>query len=148
VATSHFCEQTLILGCSKNHCVFSNRWRCPRLFVCERDMNECQMFTPVLLLTLNLKTKKKIDAIRSSLVLAIVIRTWRILKSIFAIFCFITSKKGRKQLKQGKSCVEFTAEMSSKNSSAKTGSPDSVMVIFQSKTLIAPVGLPRLKTMK
>ena len=92
--------------------------------------------------------KKKVDAIRSSFVLAIVIRTWRILKSTFAIFCFITSKKGRKQLKQGKSCVEFTAEMSSKNASARIGSPDSVMVIFQSKTLIAPVGLPRLTTMK
>jgi len=47
-----------------------------------------------------LKNKKKVDAIRSSFVLAIVVRTWRILKSIFAIFCFITSKKGRKQLKQ------------------------------------------------
>jgi len=47
----------------------------------------------------------------------------------------ITSKKGRKQ---GKSCVEFTAEMSSKNASARTDSPDSVMTIFQSKTLIAP----------
>jgi len=30
-------------------------------------------------------------------VLAIVVRTWRILKSIFAIFCFIISKKGRKR---------------------------------------------------
>jgi len=28
-------------------------------------------------LTLNLKTKKKVDAIRSSFVLAIVVRTWR-----------------------------------------------------------------------
>jgi len=93
------------------------------------------------------KNQKKIDAIRSSFVLAVVnVRTWRILKSIFAIFCFITSKKGRKQLKQGKSCVEFTAEMSSKNTSARTSSPDSVMVIFQSKTLIAPVNLPRLTT--
>jgi len=54
------------------------------------------MFTRVLLI-LNLKTKKKVDAIRSSFVLAIVVRTWRILKSIFAIFCFITSKKRRKQ---------------------------------------------------
>jgi len=82
------------------------------------------MFMRVLLLTLNLKTKKKVDAIRSSFVLAIVVRTWRILKSIFAIFCFITSKKRRKQLKQGKHCVEFTAEMSSKNASASTGSPE------------------------
>jgi len=102
------------------------------------------MFTRVLLLTLNLKTKQKVDAIRSSFVLAIVVRTWKILKNIF---CFITSKKGRKQLKQGKSCVEFTAEMSSKNASARTGSPDSLM-IFQLKTLIAPIGLPRLTTMK
>ena len=70
------------------------------------------------------------------------------MKSIFVIFCFITSKKERKQLKQGKSCVEFMAEMSSKNASARTGSPDSVIVIFQSKTLTAPVGLPRLTTMK
>jgi len=58
------------------------------------------------------------------------------------------SKKGRKELKQGKSYVEFTAEMSSKNASARTGSPDSMIVIFQSKTLITPVGLPRLTTMK
>ena len=107
-----------------------------------------KIITRVLLLTLNLKTKKKVDAIQSSFVLAIVIRTWRILKSIFAIFCFIISKKGRKQLKQGKSCVEFTAEMSSKNASARTGLPDSVMVIFQSKMFIVPVGLPRLMTMK
>jgi len=96
------------------------------------------------------KNQKKIDAIRSSFVLAIVVRIWRILKRIlyfiFAIFCFITSKKGRKQLKQGKSCVEFTAEMSSKNTSARTGSPDSV--IFQSKTLITSVGLSRLTMMK
>jgi len=107
------------------------------------------MFMRVLLLTLNLKTKKKVDAIRSSFVLAIVVRKiWRILKSIFAIFCFITSKKRKKQLKQGKNCVEFTVEMSLKNASARTGSPDSVMVIFQSKMLIAPVGLPRSTTMK
>jgi len=79
------------------------------------------MFTRVLLLTLNLKTKKKL--IRSSFVLAIVVRTWRILKSIFAIFCFIILKKGRKQLKQGKSCVEFMAEML-KNADARIGSPD------------------------
>jgi len=32
-------------------------------------------------------------------VLAIVVRTWRILKSIFAIFCFITSKKKKKATK-------------------------------------------------
>jgi len=36
------------------------------------------------------------------------------------------------------------AEMSSKNASARTGSPDDDF----SKTLIAPVGLPRLTTMK
>ena len=94
--------------------------------------------------TLNLKTKKKVDAIRSSFVC--VVRIWRILKSIF---CFIISKKGRKhKLKQGKSCVEFMAEMSSKDASARTDSSDSVMVIFQSKMLIAPVGLPRLTMMK
>ena len=74
--------------------------------------------------------------------LAIVVRTWKILNSIFTIFCFIT----KKERKQGKSCVEFMAEMSSKNTSVRTGSPDSVIVIFQSKTLTAP-GLPRL-TMK
>jgi len=54
--------------------------------------------------------------------------------------------------KKGKKAIEarekFTAEMSSKNASARIGSPDSVMVIFQSKTLIAPVSLPRLTTMK
>ena len=71
-------------------------------FICMRTWHEYQMFTRVLL-SLNLKIKKKLDAIRSSFV----VRTWRIL-NIFAIFCFITSKKGRKQLKQGKSCVEFT----------------------------------------
>jgi len=91
------------------------------------------MFTRVLLFTLNLKTKKKVDAIRANFGHAIVVRTWRILKSIFAIFSFITSKKRRKQLKQGKSCVEFTAEMSLKNVSARTGSPNVVMVIFQVK---------------
>jgi len=47
--------------------------------------------------------KKKLTRFQSSFVLTIVVRTWRILKNIFAIFCFITSKKGRKQLKQGKS---------------------------------------------
>jgi len=108
--------------------------------------HECQMFTRVFLLTLNLKIKKKVDASQRSS-FAIMVRTWRILKSIFAIFCFINSKKGRKQLKQRKSCVEFMTEMSSKKS-ARTGSPDSVMVIFQSKTLITPVDLPRLTTMK
>ena len=117
-------------------------------FICMRAWHECQMFTRVLLLTLNLKIKKKVDAIRSSFVLTIVVRIWRILKSIFAIFCFITSKKERKQLKQGKSCVEFTVEMSLKNASVRTGSPDSVMVIFQSKTLIAPVDFPKLTMMK
>ena len=90
-----------------------------------------------------LKNQKK--SWRDSVVLAIVVRTWRILKSIF---CFITSKKGRKQLKQEKSCVEFTAEMSLKNVSTRTGSPDSIMVIFQSKTFISPVGFPRLTTIK
>jgi len=60
--------------------------------------HECQMFTHVLLLTLNLKIKKKVDASQRSS-FAIMIRTWRILKSIFAIFCFINSKKGRKQRK-------------------------------------------------
>jgi len=99
-----------------------------------------------LLLTLNLKTKKKVDAIWSSFVLAIVVRTWRILKNIFAIFCFITSKKGKKATEAREKL--HRAEMSSKNASARTGSPDSMIVIFQSKTLIAPVGLPRLTTMK
>jgi len=62
---------------------------------------------------------------------------------------FYYFKKGKKATEaRGKSCVEFTAEMSSKNASARTSSPDSVIVIFQSKTLIAPIGLPRLTTMK
>jgi len=55
------------------------------------------MFTRVLLLILNLKTKKKVDTIRSSFVLAIVVRTWRILKSrIFANILFYYFKKGKK----------------------------------------------------
>ena len=95
-------RQTLLLGCSKSYCVFFNRWRCPRLLVCERDMNVYAR----LLLTLNLKTKKKVDAIWSSFVLAIVVRTWRILKNIFTIFCFITSKKGKKATEARKSCIE------------------------------------------
>jgi len=40
---------------------------------------------------------------------------------------FYYFKKGKK------SCVEFTAEMSSKNASARTDSPDSVMVIMSVK---------------
>jgi len=86
------------LGCSKSHCVFCNRWkkRCPRLFVCERD--ECQIFTRILLLTLNLKIKKKVDAIRSSFVLAIVVRTWRILKSIYWLYSVYYFKKGKKAI--------------------------------------------------
>jgi len=106
------------------------------------------MFTGVLLLTLNLKTKKKKLTIRFyACNCDLNMENFEERIFIFAIFCFITSKKGRKQLKQGKSYVEFT-EISSKNASARTGSSDSMMVIFQSKTLIASVGLPRLTTMK
>ena len=57
-------------GCSKSHCVFSNRWCCPRLFVCERDMN-----VKCFVIDTQPKNQKKVNAIRSSFVLAIVIRT-------------------------------------------------------------------------
>ena len=116
-------------------------------FICIRAWHECQMFTRILLLTFNLKTKKKVDAIRSSFVLAIMVRTWRILKSIFARFCLLLQKREESNWSKGKVASSLRQKCRQKNASARTGSPDSVMVIFQSKTLITPVGLPRL-TMK
>jgi len=65
---------------------------------------------------------------------------------------FYYFKKGKKATEARKSCsaeqLEFTTEMLSKNASARTSLPDFVMMIFQLKTLIAPVGLPRLTMMK
>jgi len=59
---------------------------------------------------------------------------------------FYYFKKGKKATEAKEKLHQVYGRMSSKNASARTDSPDSVMVIFQSKTLIAPVGLPRLTT--
>ena len=116
-----------ILGYSKSHCVFFNRWHV-HVYLYTSVTWMSNVYARFVVETQPKNQKKSWRD--SSFVLAIVVRTWRILKSIFAIFCFITSRKRRKQLKQGKSCVEFTAEMSLKNASVRTGSPDSVIVIF------------------
>jgi len=50
---------------------------------------------------------------------------------------FYYFKKGKKAT-EAREKLRRVYEMSSKNASARTDLPDSVMVIFQSKTLIAP----------
>jgi len=61
---------------------------------------------------------------------------------------FYYFKKGKKATEAREKLRRvYGRNVARKNASARTGSLDSMM-IFQLKTLIAPIGLPRLTTMK